>query len=190
MAASPSKGSETRLRVADLRQTGDTAVALAPDAPARDGLAATLGIEALRKLRFEGRLSPRGKHGWELQARLGATAVQTCVVTLAPVTTRIDTTVVRRFVPAAQLGAPDPGSETEMPEDDTVEPLGEVIDLDAIMTEALALALPAYPRKDDAAPVEARFAEDGVTPMSDEEARPFAGLAALREKMQDGGEDD
>ncbi len=36
--------------------------------------------------------------------------------------------------------------EAEMPEDDTAEPLPEVIDPGAVMFEALALALPDYPR--------------------------------------------
>jgi uncharacterized metal-binding protein YceD (DUF177 family) len=178
-----------RLRVASLRQTGETPFLIEPDAQTRADLAVSLGAEALRKLRFEGELSPRGKEGWDLTARLGVTAVQPCIVTLEPVTTRIDTEVVRRFVPAHLLDAIDAGSEMEMPEDDTVEPLGDVIDLDAIMNESIALALPAYPRKDGAALEDAQFAEDGVTPMTDEDVKPFAGLAALREKMQGGDGD-
>ena len=38
------------------------------------------------------------------------------------------------------------GDEVEMPEDDTVEPMPEVIDLAEVAAEALALALPLYPR--------------------------------------------
>ncbi len=56
---------------------------------------------------------------------------------------RIDDTVRRRFV--ADLGTPE-GDESEMPEDDTVEPMPEVIDLAEIAAEALMLALPEYPR--------------------------------------------
>ncbi len=178
---------QTRLRVADLRQGTPTRFAIVPDAEDRAALAETLGASALRKLRFEGTLTPRGGRGWALDAKLGATVVQPCIVSLEPVTTRLDETVARRFVPPSELEAPEAGSETETPEDDTLEPLGDVIDLVALMAEALALALPAYPRKDGAALGAAQFAEDGVTPMDDEAVRPFAGLAALKQKMQDDG---
>lgn len=186
---SPAPLSDPRLRVAALRQTGETPFLLEPDAAERAQLAQHLGILGLRKLRFAGRLSPSGQRGWQLDATLGATAQQACIVTLEPVTTRIDTDVARRFLPADRLDRPEAGSETEMPEDDTIEPLGEVIDLAAIMAEALALALPAYPRKDGVELGAAQFAEDGVTPITDEEVKPFAGLAGLREKMRNGDDD-
>ncbi len=174
----------SKFRVAKLRQSGETRFDLAPEKAARDALAATLGIEAIRKLRFAGALIPQGRNSWRLEADLGATAIQSCVVTLEPVTTRIDTTVTRRFVPSAQIGEFEAGSETEMPDDDTLEPLGEVIDIAAVMAEALALALPAYPRKDGEDLGEAVFAEDGVAPLTDDDLRPFAGLSALRDKLQ------
>ncbi|MGP6086090.1 YceD family protein [Antarctobacter jejuensis] len=179
-----------RLRVSSLRQSGKTPVRLEPDAGTRAALAQELGAVSIKKLRFEGVLTPLGKRGWRLQGQLGATVVQSCIVTLEPVTTRIDTEVLREFVPQEMLDEPEAGSEIEMPEDDSVEPLGEEIDVEAVMTEALSLALPTYPRKDGVELGEAQFAEDGVAPLTDEAARPFAGLAALREKMQEGDEED
>ncbi|MFW2543977.1 YceD family protein [Primorskyibacter sp. 2E107] len=174
-----------RLRVSELRQRRETPFLLEPGADTRAAIAGTIGAEAVKKLRFEGTLAPRGKYGWELRATLGATAVQPCIVTLEPVTTRIDTEVLRRFVPEDQMAATvEAGEETEMPEDDSLEPLGDVIDLDAVMTEALSLALPSYPRKDDADLGEAVFTEDGTEPLKDADLKPFAGLAALRDKMQ------
>lgn len=176
-----------RLRVSALRQSGPTPFHLEPDAAARAAIAEELEAEAIRKLRFAGELQPRGKAGWRLVGELGATVVQPCIVTLEPVTTRIDTPVERVFVPAARMEEPEPGSEIEMPEDDSVEPLGDEIDLDSVMIEALSLAMPTYPRQEGIETVEARYAEDGVTPMTDEDTKPFAGLAGLREKMQDNG---
>lgn len=181
---------ETALRVASLRNTQPTRFRLEPDADARAALAETLDAQSVKKLRFEGEIVPKGRAGWELQAQLGATVVQSCIVTLEPVTTRIDTTVTRRFVPADRLDQPEAGSEIEMPEDDETEELGDVIDLSAVLTEALSLALPDFPRKDGVEIADAQFAEDGVTPMTDEDTKPFAGLAALREKMQDKDGDD
>ncbi|WP_323770281.1 DUF177 domain-containing protein [Antarctobacter sp.] len=187
MTTDPSEGRSTaaRLRVASLRQTGSTPVNMEPGAEARARYASELGAEALRKLRFQGKLTPMGKSGWRLEAKLGATAVQACIVTLEPVTTRIDTTVVREFLPPERMDAPEAGSEVEMPDDDSVEVLGEEIDIESIMLEALSLALPTYPRKEGVEMGEAHFAADGVTPITDEETKPFAGLVGLREKMQD-----
>ncbi|MBP0482965.1 YceD family protein [Sagittula salina] len=182
----PRPTAETRLRVSALRQSGETPFLLEPDAQARADLAAGLDIEAVKKLRFEGRIVPRGRNAWELTAKLGATVVQSCIVTLEPVTTRIDAPIIRRYVPASQLAEPEEGSEIEVPEDDSLEPLGEVIDLQTLMHEELALALPAYPRKEGVALDDAQFAADGVAPMTDDDVRPFAGLAALKEKMEKG----
>ena len=171
------------LRLADLSERRPTAFAIEPDAEERAALAAELGLSALRKLRFEGELRPLGKRDWHLAGRLGATVVQPCVVTLDPVTTRIDEEVARSFV--RDLPDLPPGTEVEMPEDDTVEPLPETLDLGRVMTEALALAIPLYPRRDDAELGAAVFTEAGATPLTDEAAKPFAGLARLRDAPED-----
>jgi uncharacterized metal-binding protein YceD (DUF177 family) len=175
----------SRFRVSDLPQNRAFAFDLAPDAEAMAALAARLDLDALRKLGFAGTLEAEGKGAWRLQARLGATVVQPCVVTLAPVTTRIDETVIRRFLPHLPEEDSD-ADEIEMPEDETIEQLGPEIDLAAVMEEALALALPLYPRADRAHMAEQRFTEPGKTPMSDEDVRPFAGLKALRDKLEGG----
>ena len=109
--------------------------------------------------------------------------VQPCVVTLEPVTTRIDEEVERDFMPTEYFDEPEAGSETEMPEDTSVEPLGSVISAYDAMIESLSLALPQYPRADTAELGEAVYAEDGVTPLRDEDTKPFAGLAGLRDKL-------
>lgn len=172
------------VRVADLNARTGHDICLEPDAEARAAMADRIGIPAIRKLRLEGRIEAEGKHDWRFRGRLGATVVQDCVVTLDPVTTRIDVDVLRRF----QAGyVPPEEDEIEMPEDDSLEPLGEMIDPDAILEEALVLALPLYPRKDGAGIGEAVFTEPGKRPMTDEDARPFAGLAALRDKMDGDG---
>lgn len=158
-----------------------TAVDLAPDAAARKAIAAELGIRAVRKLRLTGTLAPLNREDWQLDAMLGATVVQDCVVTLEPVTSRIDEPVMRTYL-AAPPELPD-AEEIEMPEDDTVEPLPETLDLGAVMIEALALALPAYPHVEGVSPLEASFTEPGKTAMTDEEAKPFAGLAGIRDRM-------
>ena len=48
----------------------------------------------------------------------------------------------------------------------------------------LVLALPDYPRAEGVELGERVFSEEGVKPMKDADAKPFAGLAALKEKME------
>ena len=172
---------EHKLRIRDLAAGAAHGFDLTPDAGARAAIAAALGIPAVRKLRLSGRLEPMGRADWRLTARLGATVVQDCVVTLDPVTTRIDEDVARSYL--ANPPATPEADEIEMPEDDTIEPLPEILDLGAVMIEALALNLPLYPHAEGVAPLNASFTEPGKTPMSDAEARPFAGLAGLRDKL-------
>lgn len=178
---SETSDSPALLRVADLAQNRPTQFDLRPDSAANKALASQLGLTVLRKLHFAGSLTAQDKRDWHLKARLGATVVQPCVVTLDPVTTRIEIDVARVFL--AHWTSPDE-EEIELPEDDTVEPLGKTIDLGAVMAEALALALPAYPRKPGADLGEAIFTKPGHAPMRDEDARPFAGLADLRDTLK------
>ncbi|MGC9420110.1 MAG: YceD family protein, partial [Rhodovulum sp.] len=154
---------------------------LVPDGAARDAIAARLGLIALKKLRFEGEFAPEGRCDWRLTGRLGATVVQPCVVTLAPVTTRIDIDVLRSY--REEMPPPPAGHEVEMPEDDTEEPLPEVLNLMDVIEEALALALPLYPRAEGAEIAEAIYGPPGAAPMCDEDTRPFAVLARLKGKQ-------
>ena len=160
---------------------------LEPTADERTALAQELGISGIRKLRFEGVVTPDGSTDWRLDASLGATVVQPCVVTLDPVTSRLDTQVSRRFV----RDMPDltDAAEAEMPEDDSLEPLPETLDLYAVMSEALALALPDFPRADGVEPVEISVTEPGKKAMTDEDAKPFAGLAALRDTLKNNSDE-
>lgn len=165
------------VRLSTLGGRSPVRVVMAPDADACREIADRLGLSGLRKLRLEGALVPEGRADWRLEARLGATVVQPCVVTLAPVTTRIDVPVTRRYV--EDMAAPA-GDEIQMPEDDTEEPLPEALDLTEVMEEALALALPLYPRAEGAELGAAVYGPPGAEPLTDEAAKPFAALAALR----------
>jgi uncharacterized metal-binding protein YceD (DUF177 family) len=98
------------------------------------------------------------------------------------VTTRIEEEVERRF--RADLPQPAPGAEVEMPEDDALEPLPETLDLSRVLTEALALAVPEYPRAEGASLGEAVFTEPGQAALTDEAAKPLAGLAQLRDRLK------
>lgn len=171
------------IRVADLSTRRPVTFDLAPDAANTEAIAAELDLLGLRKLRFGGTLSAEGRKDWLLQGELGATVIQPCVVTLEPVLTRIDEKITRRFSPDANFDTVEPSAEIEIPEDETFEPLGAEIDLTRVMVEALALALPRYPRSDGAELGSLTISEEGVAPMTDEETKPFAALASLRDKL-------
>ena len=158
-----------RLRVAHLNPRASTPFSLAPDAERCAAIAAELGIPALSRLTFTGEIRAEAGEAWGLTGHLRARVTQPCVVTLKPVRTDLDEAVERHYSPHV---TPPQGDEVEMP-DDRLEPLGQFIDLAAVMIEELALVLPEYPRAEgatlDAAP------ED---PEPDTR-RPFAGLDKL-----------
>ena len=156
------------------------AFTLKPDGTARQTLAETLGIRSIRKLTFQGEVQPDGAQDLQLRGNLGATVVQDCVVTGDPVTTRIDELVLRRYL--ADFTDPET-EEAEMPEDDTAEALPASLDLAEVMAEALALALPPWPRAEGIAPVDITVTEPGKTPMTEEEIKPFAALKSLRDDL-------
>lgn len=167
--SSPPAAQPERLRVAHLNPRAPTPFSLAPDADRCAAMANELGIDGLSKLTFEGQIRAEGGDGWALTGRLRARVTQPCVVTLKPVRTMLDEQVERRYSP--HLAAPE-GDEVEMP-DDALEPLGQFIDLGAVMIEELALALPEYPRAEGAA-----FDSAPEEPVPDTR-RPFAGLDKL-----------
>lgn len=172
-------------RVADLPNRKTTRFTIAPTADERAQIADELGILGIKKLNFQGQIFPVGNRDWKLEAKLGASVVQTCVVTLDPVGTRIDSKTSRRFT--ADPGIPE-GNEVEMPEDDSIESLGEFIDAYEVMIEALSIELPDYPRKGEAQLETSNFTEPGKTAMTDQDARPFAVLAGLKDKLGKTGE--
>lgn len=169
-----------QMRMSDLATRKPTPFGIELDPSGLAAMAATLGIREIRKLRFVGKIAPVGKRDWQLQGELGATVVQDCVVTLDPVVTRIDEPVNRTY--SADFVEPD-GNEVEMPDDDSVEPIPEVLDLEAVMAEALSLALPAFPRSGKVELGEAIFSAAGVEPLTNEAAKPFAGLEGLRDQL-------
>lgn len=171
-------------RVAALSSRKPTRFTLAPEAAERAAMAADLGLLGLPAFRISGELRPLGKNDFELVAEFKATVVQPCSITLEPVTTRLAEPVLRRY--DADYVAPE-AEELELRDEDTVDPLPEVIDIGEVALEALALALPLYPRAPGASLDEAVFAPPGAEPLRDADLRPFAGLAALKSKLDEGG---
>lgn len=167
-------------RVASIAGRSATHVKFAPDAAARRAIAAALNLLELPQMLFDGEIRPSGKRDLVLSGRLTALAIQPCSITLEPVKTRIDDVVTRQYL--ADFILVD-GEDVEIPDDDTVEPLGEVIDAAQVAVEALALALPLYPRAPGVELGEMVAAPPGAAPIREADLKPFAGLAGLMGKV-------
>ena len=159
----------------DIRPSNDICTSIAND----------LELLSLSKLRLDGALSATGKNSWRLKARIGATVSQACVLTLAPVQTRIDSDIERNFLPLKFEGKSSDGldSEAEMDQDETLEQLGTAVDLIKMLVEALALELPTYPKVAGASFEKKTFAAPGISPINDEDVKPFANLSSLIDKL-------
>lgn len=167
------------LRVTRLSNKIATTFDVKPDASQRAALAMELGISAVERMVFRGTLTPVGRHDFTLQATLAARVVQPCVVTLQPVVTEVSGKVLRRYL---QDYAEPKGDEAEL-QDDTLEPLGDVIDPGQVAIEALALLLPEYPRAAGASFVAPVARLDTDLSSEAERPKPFAVLADLAAKL-------
>ncbi len=112
-----------------------------------------------------------------VRGRLTATIVQPCVVSFVPVRQEIDEAIDRVFLPGAEKPRP-PASNVEifvdLDDDDLPDHIeGPEVDLSALITETLALAIDPYPRAEGAS-VEALGIEQ-----DDEDVSPFASLKSL-----------
>lgn len=175
-----------KIAVRDLDPDRGTRFELVPSPRERGEIARFLGLRDLGKLRLVGRLVPSGRDDWRLSARLGASVVQDCVISSEPVKTRIDVTVSRLF--RKDLAGHE-ASEAEFDGNDENEPLGVEIDLGHVMTEALALELPEFPRASGAELGEAVFAPPGTKPLLDKDLKPFAAIAVLKSGTDDEGDE-
>ena len=110
--------------------------------------------------------------------RLKASLSQACVATGEPVAQHVDEAFDLSFVPA-----PTAEEELELDADqlDTIFHDGLGIDLGSAIADTLALALDPYPRS---AAADEALRTAGV--LSEEQAGPFAALAALKAKMSEG----
>lgn len=147
-------------------------------------LASRFGIPAVRGLGFEAEAAPWGPGGWRVTGRVRAGLTQTCVVTLEPVDTELDEPFERFFAPPRRLEEAQAllGDDAE----EEAEPLGTAIDLGEIAAETAALGLDPYPRRADAAFDGRVQGPPDAEPLTDEAARPFARLSALKRPDGDG----
>jgi len=148
---------------------------LAADDATRVAVATLAGVPAVPRLDATFDIARRGK-GLRIDGEISAAVEQTCVVTLEPMTTEIREPVELVFMPpsaAARAGEAEAEKEIDPTAADEPEDLVDgVVDVGAVATEFLLLAIDPYPRKPGAV---------FETPKRDDEGgHPFAALAALK----------
>jgi uncharacterized metal-binding protein YceD (DUF177 family) len=163
-----------RLQLDQVRD-GDR-IDLVADAAELEAVAGRLGLLSLDRFEAHAALSRDGDR-IHATGRLKAALEQACAATGEPVPALIDESFDLVFLPEPKGGADE---EIELGEGDldTIFHDGSAIDLGGAISDTLALALDPYPRS---AGADAALKEAGV--LTEEEASPFAALAALKEKL-------
>ena len=170
---------EQRLPLDRIRD-GDR-IDLSADAEDCSAIAERLGLLSLDRLEAHAVLSRQGQEV-RARGRLKASLEQACVATGEPVPEHVDESFDLTFVPAPGGTEPDEEVELVSGDLDTIFHDGSAIELGREIADTLALAIDPYPRS---AGADAALKEAGV--MSEEEAGPFAALAALKGRMSGSG---
>lgn len=147
----------------------------------RAALAEAYGLVAVNAFRAEVVAEPGPRGSVNLEGRVTADIVQTCVVSLVPVDQTIDEDLAVRFVRRSDAPPePKPGSEIVI-DADTADPPeiidGPTIDVGALVEEAFVLAIDPYPRAPGASLPGSPADDAGAAAGS-----PFAVLADLAKK--------
>ena len=151
------------------------------DGVARLEGAAQLKIVKISKLHFRGTITPLGAKDWQMEATLGASIVQECVVSLTPVKTRISESITRHFITGERGEHVESPEQVEMDGNTETDPTPDVFDFVQIALEAVALTMPDYPRAEGAV-LQNTLQNPPEIPMEPE--KPFAKLAKLKDKLE------
>lgn len=166
--------------VLDQIRDGDRMDIVADD-DERRAVAERLGLVNLDRFEAHAVLSRDGQKV-RVSGRLKAALDQSCVATGEPVPAHIDEAFDLRFVPEPTSKVGEDEIELGEADLDTIFHDGSAIDLGGAIADTLALSLDPYPRS---AGADAVLKEAGV--VTEEEASPFAALAALKSKLGSSG---
>lgn len=147
---------------------------LAADDAERRSIADRLGVGAVDRLEAHVSLSRAGPIV-RAEGRIVASLEQSCVVTGEPVAAHIDEPFALMFMPEPTGGGHDEEIELGEEDCDVVFYDGAMIDLGSAIADTLTLSIDPYPRS---ASADAALKEAGV--LTEEQASPFAALAALK----------
>lgn len=158
----------------DVRQLDHRAVKLIADEAERTKLSKRFGIVRIDRLEAEVVLERDGE-ALNATGTLEADIVQSCAVSAEDLPVEIREPLAFRFVPEA--GAHRPDEEVELGEDelDEIEFSGTTVDLGEAVAQSVALAIDPFLTGPDA--------EAARQLLREEEASPFAALAALKKGL-------
>lgn len=151
---------------------------LVPDDAARKRLADAAGVLSVKSLKVALEVRPVGDDGADVSGKLEGVVRQNCVVSLE----EFDNPVAENF---SVDFATDPESKAETDDQEEIEDLPDPIidgkiDLGALATEFLILAVDPYPRKPGVA-----FEAPRANEVPDEpKPSPFEGLSALKNRIK------
>ena len=137
----------------------------------------TLDIGKVISLSFESTLSQNRNENYRFLASVSAIIVQNCIITLAPVKTKLNFTVerhycVRNSVLNSKITIPNILKEE-------VEYLEKTLDVNEVIFEALSLEIPDYPRRKNAQFKGISVTQNGLKPLEEPEDNPFSALKDL-----------
>lgn len=160
---------------------------LEADEKEREGLAKLWKIVGVTSLKADVRTSRWKRDGLRISGSFVGDLVQNCVVSLKPISTKIEDEFVAHFVPeTSKLARQDDVQNGEIVIDvdgpdlpDTFS--GNMIDIAAVVSEFAAMSIDPYPR-DPEAEIEEKFQSGGVE--EDVAPSPFAALAAIKSDLK------
>lgn len=144
-------------------------------------LARRFGLVRIERFAVAADLVPLGGgRRFRLRVTFQADVVQSCVVTLDPISARVEDTITQEVVFAEAPAAGTPDREVDVELDDEPEIVyGDAFDLGEFAAQQLSLALEPYPRKPGAA-FSGYSDAAGAT-------GPFAALGKLKESLSKKG---
>jgi uncharacterized metal-binding protein YceD (DUF177 family) len=154
------------------------ALAIEASEAERAALADRFGLVAIARLTAELALTRTGETA-VAQGRLQAAVTQSCVASAEPVEAEVDEPFRILFAPSPTTEGGEEEIELSEADCDVVFYEGARIDVGEAVAETLSLSLDPWPRAPGA---EALLEQAGVK--SEEQAGPFAALAALKDKLK------
>ena len=170
------------LIVAELSQNKPHKFSFNWEQPELNAYLTQMDLRALSKVTIIGQIIAEGGKNWYLTAKVGATAVQTCVITMEDIKTRLDKNISRRYI--ANFESHEATLTSEDVLDDEAEAIPEKIDILKLTLETISIGLDDFPRKEGTTLEPVLSAPKGVVPLTDDAIKPFAGLASLRDKLK------
>lgn len=162
-------------------------LAIEADEKECEGLARLWKVESVTSLKASVKTGRWKRDGLRISGTFVGELVQNCVVSLKPITTKIEDEFVSHFVPdTSKLARRDNLQNGEVIIDvdgpdipDTFS--GNTIDIAVVVAEFAAMAIDPYPR-DPEAEIEEKFQSGSSA--DDEAPSPFAALAAIKSELK------